>query len=199
MSLVADPWVGATLNKDRYEITRKLSDGGMAAIYLARDTNLKCQVVVKVPFAELLRQRGFAGRFTREIRSLVELSHPHIVRILDSGEHQGVPFAVMQYLPGGSLHERQTRSGESKRPMPVDTLATWLRGIADALDFIHRRRRRFLAVRWESSTRLHRRGRYGLRRWVRSCSSCSLSPWSFRFQWELRIERKSRRSRGPTR
>ena len=54
----------------------------------------------------------FAARFTREIRSLVKLSHPHIVKVTDVGTRK-VPFAVMQFLPGGSLEDQRPLTGRS--------------------------------------------------------------------------------------
>src|SRR5439155_1215240 len=59
-------------------------------------------------------------------------------KISDVGEHQGLPFAVMQYLTGGNLRERQPRGPDGKRrPMPVADVCRCLADIADALDFIH--------------------------------------------------------------
>src|SRR5262249_28308034 len=82
--------------------------------------------------------RDFARRFAREIRSLVELVHPHIVKVFDFGQHEGLPFAVLQYLPGGNLRERR-RTGERGQPLPLPPadLHDWLEDIASALDFIH--------------------------------------------------------------
>src|SRR5690242_11284396 len=100
-------WLGRQLAGGRYHITAKLGEGGMGCVFKAHDANLDCDVVVKVPRPSLLADPEFAGRFAREIQSLVRLVHPHIVRITDVGEEDNVPFAVMQYLPGGSLQDRQ--------------------------------------------------------------------------------------------
>jgi hypothetical protein len=128
-------WVGATL-ADRYRIIAKLGEGGMGFVYKARDSRLDAEVVVKVPRPSMLEDPGFAGRFAREIRSLVRLEHPHIVRVTDVGEYNGLPFAVMQFLPGGSLRDRQPRGD---RPLPPGDLRAWLESVAGALDFIHAR------------------------------------------------------------
>src|SRR5262245_24089075 len=95
--------VGQTLGQGRYLVKRKLGEGGMAFVLLAHDKNLDIDVVVKVPRPIILAEPEFAFRFQREIRSMVQLTHPHIVKISDVGDHQGLPFYVMDYKPGGSL------------------------------------------------------------------------------------------------
>jgi serine/threonine protein kinase len=114
----------------RYPVLRKLGEGGMGVVYLAHDNNMNCEVVVKMPLRSALAEPGFAERFAREIRSMVVLAHPHVVKIQDVGTHDEVPFCVMQYLAGGSLHER---------PIPADpgSLKQWLPAVATALDFVH--------------------------------------------------------------
>src|SRR5262245_41854578 len=116
----------------RYEVQGLLDEGGMGEIYRAFDRNLACQVVVKMPRPAALAEPGFAERFSREIRSLVVLAHPHVVRILDVGHHAGRPFAVMPFLGGGNLRTRGI-------PAPPAALADWLEPIAQALDFVHER------------------------------------------------------------
>ena len=119
-----------------YEIQRKLADGGMGSVYLAEDTNLGRPVVVKVPHARFLGEAGFRRRFKREIKELVRLEHPGIVRILAQGEHDQVPYFVLQYLPAGSLEAKlRTTVG----PFTPDDCLPWLRTVAKTLDFIHAR------------------------------------------------------------
>jgi serine/threonine-protein kinase len=133
-------WVGEVLS-GRYKVLSQLGEGGMGFVYRARDGNLDCEVVVKVPRRSLLEDPEFAARFTREVRSLVRLVHPHIVKVQDVGQHDGLPFAVMQYLPGGSLRDRQPRGSDgTPRPLPPESLREWLPGVAGALDFIHQQR-----------------------------------------------------------
>src|SRR5215470_9360133 len=110
-------WVGATLD-GRYRVAARLGEGGMGFVYKARDSRLDADVVIKVPRPSMLEDPTFADRFAREIRSLVRLEHPHIVRVSDVGTHDGLPFAVMQFLPGGSLRDRQRR-GPDGRPVPM--------------------------------------------------------------------------------
>jgi serine/threonine protein kinase len=71
------------------------------------------------------------------VRSLVRLAHAHIVRVLDVGEHEGLPFPVMQFLAGGFLRERTARLAPGGPAAAQADLASWLPGVANALDYIH--------------------------------------------------------------
>lgn len=103
MSNLAEQSIG------RYHILEKLGEGGMATVYKAYDTRLERNVAVKV-----LRTDQFIPaqlemvlqRFEREAKSLAKLSNPNIVNILDFGEHEGMPYLVMEYLPGGTLKKK---------------------------------------------------------------------------------------------
>ncbi len=128
-----DALLGRSLENGRYRIVSLLGRGGMGAVYLARDARLDADVVLKVPQRELLAKPEAAERFRREIKAMVRLSHPHIVKVIDLGEHDGLPFVVMQYLPGGSLRDRMRDEG----PMPPEGLWAWLPDVAAALDYIH--------------------------------------------------------------
>src|SRR6266446_4518827 len=107
MTATVSNWQGTELAGGRYRVAAQVPGGGMAEVYRAWDRNLQTEVIIKIPLADLLRNPTFAARFSREVRSLVRLTHPRIVKVLDVGEHAGVPYAVMQYLAGGSLRDRQ--------------------------------------------------------------------------------------------
>jgi serine/threonine protein kinase/formylglycine-generating enzyme required for sulfatase activity/Flp pilus assembly protein TadD len=134
---VKDRWIDATLGNGRYKITRKLGEGGMGSVYVAWDANLQTEVVVKVPHATHQDDPEATARFVREASSLVKLSHPHIVKIVDFGEQAGQPYAVMQFLSGGSLATRQGDEGQPPEKLPAESLKDWLPNIAKALDFVH--------------------------------------------------------------
>ncbi len=69
---------------DRYRIERELGAGGMATVYLARDVKHERQVAIKVLRPELAAVIG-AERFLREIKTIANLQHPHILGLIDSG------------------------------------------------------------------------------------------------------------------
>jgi serine/threonine protein kinase len=125
-------WGGKTL-AGRYRVLGLLGAGGMGFVLRAHDEHLNCDVVIKVPRPSVAHNTGFAARFSREVRALVQLSHPHVVKIMDVGTHDNLPFAVLQFLPGGSLRERLERDG----PSTPRELKRWLPAVAEALDFIH--------------------------------------------------------------
>lgn len=140
MSATKAEWIGMKIAEGRYTIARRIGEGGMGTVYRAWDANLQTDVIIKVPKRSMLDDPEFRGRFQREIRSLVRLSHPNIVKIQDVGEFDRLPFCVMQFLSGGDLKSRCTRTLDGlPQPMPVDSLTTWLPGVADALDFIHKK------------------------------------------------------------
>ena len=127
-------WVGKVLSH-RYRISQLLGSGGMGSVYHAHDETLKRDVVVKVPHAQLLVDPGFRRRFQHEIRQLTKLSHPNIVKVLDAGEYDGSPFAVLEHLPGKSLADRLVVSGGKQSLAEV---SKWLAPAASALDFVHK-------------------------------------------------------------
>ncbi|HEX6050228.1 MAG TPA: serine/threonine-protein kinase [Gemmatimonadaceae bacterium] len=119
---------------ERYVLERELGQGGMATVYLARDSKHRRPVAVKVLDADLSRVLG-AGRFLREIEITANLQHPHILPLHDSGEHEGLGYYVMPYVAGESLRERLSR----QHRLPVAEAVRIARDIAGALDYAHRR------------------------------------------------------------
>ena len=85
----------------RYHILERLGEGGMALVYKAYDTRLEREVALKVIRTEKAADELFLKRFEREARALALLSHPNIVHI----NGYGVPYLVMDHLPGGTLKD----------------------------------------------------------------------------------------------
>jgi tetratricopeptide (TPR) repeat protein/predicted Ser/Thr protein kinase len=96
--------IGTFLNQ-RYRLDAELGRGGMGVIYRAHDALLDRTVAVKV-----LTQRGLGSqgraRLLREAQAAARLNHPNIVAVYDAGETDGLPFIVMEYVPGTSLHDQ---------------------------------------------------------------------------------------------
>src|SRR3954451_11961567 len=87
----------------RYEILQEVGRGGMAMVYLARQTDLDRFVALKELAAFHASDPAFAQRFLRESRVAGSLSHPNIVTVHDYFEHDGTPYIAMEYVDRGSL------------------------------------------------------------------------------------------------
>jgi serine/threonine protein kinase len=117
-----------------YEVVRRLGEGGMAQVYLARDVRLDREVAVKVLDKQLGERAGFRERFLREARVSAALDHPNIVPIFDFGDTENLLYLVMPYISGGSLQEELERT-----PMPPAEVVSYGTQMADALDYAHQR------------------------------------------------------------
>jgi serine/threonine protein kinase len=118
----------------RYYVLEQLGEGGMATVYKAFDTRLERDVAIKImrvdQFAPAMLTH-ILKRFEREAKAMALLTHPNIVHINDYGEQDGVPFLVMDYLPGGTLKEKLGR------PIPWQEAVKLLLPIAEALAYAH--------------------------------------------------------------
>jgi ABC-type Fe3+ transport system substrate-binding protein len=132
--------VGIELAEGRYRVWAGIGVGSMGHVYRAHDRNLDTTVVIKFPVAPegSVDSASFLERFARESRAMIRLSHPHVVKVIDVGEDDGLPYVVMAYLDGGSLKDRLQASGDGDpRPTAPELLHGWLMDVAGALDFIH--------------------------------------------------------------
>src|SRR5579864_5886145 len=114
---------------DRYELVRLAARGGMAEVWLARDSLLDRTVALKVLFPELSVDPNFVERFRREAQAAANLSHPNIVSIYDWGEAGSTYFIVMEYVEGRPLSEVLREEGR----LPAVRAATVAADVAAAL------------------------------------------------------------------
>ena len=119
---------------ERYALEREVGRGGMATVYLARETAGGRAVAVKAMLPELASALGLE-RFRREMQIVGSLSHPNIVPLLDSGPAGTLLYYVMPYVAGESLHDRLER----ERRLPPDEAVRIVREIAEALGYAHGR------------------------------------------------------------
>ncbi len=124
--------IGKSLGK--YQIIEPLGEGGMATVYKAFDPGLERFVAIKIIRTVGQVDPNFLLRFQREARALAKLDHPYILKVLDYGEQDGMPYLVMPYLAHGTL-KKLTRSR-----LPYDRAINIILPIADALSYAHKRK-----------------------------------------------------------
>jgi serine/threonine-protein kinase len=118
----------------RYRIEREIGRGGMATVFLARDTRHDRNVAVKVLDSDLGAVLG-AERFLAEIKVTANLQHPNLLPLFDSGAVDGLLYYVMPFIEGESLRHRLDR----EKQLPVSEAVQIAVGIAKALAFAHAR------------------------------------------------------------
>lgn len=117
-----------------YRLIQLLGKGGFADVYLAEHSYLGTYAAIKVLDMRLTSDN--IELFSKEARTIASLVHPHILRVLDFGIERGIPFLVMDYAPNGTLRQRHPRGSL----LSVDTVISYVKQIASALQYIHERR-----------------------------------------------------------
>ena len=126
--------VGTSLN-GRYRLEARIAAGGMSTVYRALDETLERQVAVKLMNREVATDSDQLERFRREARAVAQLSHPHIVGVIDAGEDDGRPYIVFEYVEGETLKDRIRRLGR----LPITEAVAYAIEIARALGAAHAR------------------------------------------------------------
>src|SRR5437868_12619626 len=126
--------LGTTLN-GRYRLEARIGAGGMSTVYRALDETLQRQVAIKLMNREVSTDSDQLERFRREARAVAQLSHPHIVGVIDAGEDEGRPYIVFEYVEGETLKDRIRRMGR----LPVAEAVAYAVEIARALAYAHQR------------------------------------------------------------
>jgi tRNA A-37 threonylcarbamoyl transferase component Bud32 len=126
--------VGIQLN-GRYRLDAQIGAGGMSTVYRAFDATLERRVAIKLMHREIASDSDQLERFRREARAVAQLSHPHIVGVIDAAEDDSRPYIVFEYVEGETLKERIRRLGR----LPVDEAVAYSIEIARALGAAHAR------------------------------------------------------------
>jgi serine/threonine protein kinase len=114
-----------------YRLIRLLGHGGFADVYLGEHIYLGTQAAIKVLDTQLTSDE--IEQFRQEARTIAQMEHLHIVRVLDFGVEGQRPFLVMTYAPDGSLRQHYPRGTR----LPLEKIVLYIRQIADALQYAH--------------------------------------------------------------
>jgi eukaryotic-like serine/threonine-protein kinase len=114
-----------------YLVQDRIGQGASAIVHRGWHDDLQRTVAMK--FLPLLHQPLAKSRFVREARALRRLDHPNIVEVLDTGEYEGTPFMVFDFIPAGSLADQM-----ALQPLTSAEAMAILNGIAKGLDHAHK-------------------------------------------------------------
>jgi serine/threonine-protein kinase len=123
--------IGQGTRLGQYEVQDFIGQGAMGVVYRAYHAQLERTGAIKVMQA-ITPDPDTVARFRREAQAIAKLRHPNIVDVYDFGEHNGTPYMIVEYVPGGSLASRMEQG-----PLDKATALRYLRGIAAGLDYAH--------------------------------------------------------------
>jgi serine/threonine protein kinase len=123
----ADPLIGQSVGS--YRVEALLGIGGMGRVYRAIGSDGE-PVALKLVRSDIAEDSIFRKRFEREARIAQQVKNPHVVPVLDTGEHEGVPYLSQRFIEGGSLEQKLKQEG----PLDVPTALQICAQVADGLD-----------------------------------------------------------------
>ena len=125
----------------RYQVLKKLGEGGMSYVYLAKEVATASQVAIKVLSPKLATDKSSVERLRREAGLAMRLDHPNVCRIMRLGESEdGLIYLVMPFLEGELLSDREVRGGPMELTAGIDVLQQVCAGLhhAHELQIVHR-------------------------------------------------------------
>jgi serine/threonine protein kinase len=138
----ADPQqaLGQPITLGDFEVVKKLGQGGMGAVFKARQLSLERDVALKVLARHLADNQEFVARFYREARVMARLDHENIIRCYSVGSAHGLHYLAMEFVDGGSLHTWLDKLGKFSVGDAVRAALDVARGLQHAHEqgLIHR-------------------------------------------------------------
>ena len=125
--------VGRTVADGRYEVVRQIGEGGMGAVYLARQVTMDRMVALKIIRADAVKSPDAAARFQREMKLTAKIEHANTIRVYDFGEIEGQLYLTMELLRGRSLGAVLAEAGR----LPLDRIVRIAAQMARALQAAH--------------------------------------------------------------
>jgi tRNA A-37 threonylcarbamoyl transferase component Bud32 len=124
--------IGQRVADGKYELLAEIGRGGMGVVYKARQVDLDRIVALKMVLAGSMASAEQVTRFHAEAKVAARVQHPHVIPVYETGHVNGMPYLVMQFVAGCSLHER-LRAG----PLPVESAARITAAVARAVADLH--------------------------------------------------------------
>lgn len=115
----------------KYQLIKRLGEGGFAEVFLGKHQYLKQQAAIKVLTIPLDQKES--TKFLQEAQTMAALKHPHIVGCNDFDIEQGIPFLVMDYVPGGTLRDRYPDGSV----LPLPEVVNYVGQVGEALQYAH--------------------------------------------------------------
>lgn len=116
----------------QYDIEFFIAQGGMGAVYKGCQISLERDIAIKVLSREMGESQEFRDSFTSEAKAMARLNHPNLLSVFDYGNVEGMPYIVMEYVEGGSLHQAAWEQAVE----PSQAVAI-VKGICDGLAHAH--------------------------------------------------------------
>ncbi len=114
-----------------YQLLHLIGRGTFTDVYMGEHLHLNTQAAIKVLHTRLTSQES--EKLRSEARTMARLAHPHIIRVLEFGVEESIPFLVMEYAPNGTLRQRHPKGSR----VPLDIVVSYVKQVADALQYIH--------------------------------------------------------------
>ena len=127
---MADPGPGETIGA--YTIESQLGEGGMGRVFKAVGPGGQ-PVAIKIVKEAMGGDQVFLKRFRREAEIAQRIQHPNVVAVVDTGDHDGLPWAAQRFVDGGSLDDRLVRSGV----LDLNQVIAIFKPVAAGLDVLH--------------------------------------------------------------
>ncbi len=115
-----------------YRLLQFLGGGNFADVFLGEHIYLKAPAAIKFLRTKVVTKDDL-DVFLKEAQTIARLNHPNIIRVIDFGVDQDIPFLVMDYAPNGTLRQRHPKGSV----LPIGTVVPYVRQIADALRYAH--------------------------------------------------------------
>jgi serine/threonine protein kinase len=130
----ADPGdIGPPQVCGRYRLGERLGSGGMATVYRAFEPGHRRTVAIKLMHPHIRSNPAYVERFRREARAMARIASPHVVKVIDAGEHHGTPYVALEYVEGETLKDLIRRAGR----LPVSEALRHAIDIGRALSCAH--------------------------------------------------------------